>query len=378
MATDTFTAYTELGLAPGATEREAKAAWRRLVSQWHPDRNPGPGAVGRMQRLNQALDALRRAGFPGHHGPAQPAPEPARPASPDAAQPQAPGPGAAPPEAADPAAGGTTSDRAGDKASDKNDDKAGDRSGDRAGETTGATGTSARTLRRQVRLTLEEAALGCTRVLTGKASPSGMACAACTGAGWLQPGGDCATCHGAGALRQPGWFGLFGNASACAACGGSGVARVACGPCAGSGRRAQPGYRVSVRLPAGVRDGDTLTVAAHRMPRSQSPVELLIRVRVQPHAVFTLGDDGTVYCSLPVNGWAWMANRSVPLATLAGPHSVRLDRNVRQHRLAGRGFPVRRGGACGDLLVTVLPQFPAVLSTDQQILLDQLVATGVG
>ena len=70
MATDTFTAYTELGLAPGASEREAKAAWRRLVSQWHPDRNPGPGAVGRMQRLNQALDALRRAGFPGHHGPA--------------------------------------------------------------------------------------------------------------------------------------------------------------------------------------------------------------------------------------------------------------------------------------------------------------------
>ena len=351
MAADTFTAYTELGLAPGATEREAKAAWRRLVSQWHPDRNPGPGAVGRMQRLNQALDALRRAGFPGQHGPAQPAsapaPEPTKPA----------GPGTAPQDAADPEA----------------DPAAGG-----AGDSTDSTGPTPRTLRRQVRLTLEEAALGCTRVLTGKASPSGMACAACTGAGWLQPGGDCATCHGAGALRQPGWFGLFGNASACAACGGSGVARLACGPCASSGRQAQPGYRVSVRLPAGVRDGDTLTVAAHRMPRGQNPVELLIRVRLQPHPFFTLGDDGTVYCSLPVNGWAWMANRSVPLATLAGPHSLRLDRNLRQHRLAGQGFPVRRGGVRGDLLVTVLPQFPAVLSTDQHILLDQLVATGVG
>ena len=348
MATDTFTAYTELGLAPGATEREAKAAWRRLVSQWHPDRNPGPGAVGRMQRLNQALDALRRAGFPGHHGSAQPTPEPARPASPDTtARPQAAAPDAAPPEPAD-----------------------------NTGASTGP-GPTPRTVRRQVRLTLEEAALGCTRVLTGKASPSGMVCAACTGAGWLQTGGDCAACHGAGALRQPGWFGLFGNASACAACGGSGVARLACVPCAGSGRLAQPGYRVSVRLPAGVRDGDTLTVAAHRMPRSQSPVELLIRVRVQPHDFFTLGDDGTVFCSLPVNGWAWMANRSVPLATLAGPQSLRLDRNLRQHRLAGQGFPVRRGGACGDLLVTVLPRFPAVLSTDQLILLDQLVATGV-
>ena len=357
MATDTFTAYSELGLAPGATEREAKAAWRRLVSQWHPDRNPGPGAVGRMQRLNQALDALRRAGFPGHSGPAQPAHGPAQPAGADAAQRQAaePGAGAAPPDAADHAAG----------------DSAGPAG---AADSTDAAGPGPRTLRRQVRLTLEEAALGCTRVLAGKGS---QVCAACSGAGWLQAGGDCASCHGAGALRQPGWFGLFGNASACAACGGSGAARLACAPCAGSGQRAQPGYRVSVRLPAGVRDGDTLAVAAHRMPPGQRPVELLIRVRVQPHAFFTLDDDGTVHCSLPVNGWAWMANRNVPLATLAGLQSLQLDRSLRQHRLAGQGFPVRRGGACGDLLVTVLPQFPAVLSTDQQILLDQLVATGV-
>ena len=342
MATDTLTAYTELGLAPGASEREAKAAWRRLVSQWHPDRNPGAAAVGRMQRLNQALDALRRAGFPQHGGP-----QPAAPG--DRAQAPSHAPSRTPTEApADPAAPPDNS-----------------------------AGPTGRPLRRQVRLTLEEAARGCTRVLSGKTSRLQHACNACSGAGWLQAAGDCATCHGAGVLRQPGWFGLFGAASTCTACAGTGQARQPCVACAGSGRQAPPGYRVSVRLPAGVRDGDTLAVAAHRMPRAGSPGELLIRVRVQPHALFTLDDDGTLHCSLPVIGWAWMANRTVPLAGLGGPLALQLDRTLHHHRLPGQGFPLRRGGAWGDLLVTVLPQFPAQLSTDQHILIDQLVATGL-
>ena len=32
-------AYAELGLAPGASEAEVREAWRRLVSQWYPDRD---------------------------------------------------------------------------------------------------------------------------------------------------------------------------------------------------------------------------------------------------------------------------------------------------------------------------------------------------
>src|SRR6478752_2598177 len=61
MGTDN--AFAELGLACDATEREVKAAWRRLASQWHPDRNDSAGAVARMQRINQAFEEIRRAGF---------------------------------------------------------------------------------------------------------------------------------------------------------------------------------------------------------------------------------------------------------------------------------------------------------------------------
>ena len=61
MGTDN--AFAELGLACDATEREVKAAWRRLASQWHPDRNGSADAVARMQRINQAFEAIRNAGF---------------------------------------------------------------------------------------------------------------------------------------------------------------------------------------------------------------------------------------------------------------------------------------------------------------------------
>ena len=54
-------AYAELGLPPGASLSQVKAAWRTLVSRWHPDRNRHANASARMQRINQALEHIRSA-----------------------------------------------------------------------------------------------------------------------------------------------------------------------------------------------------------------------------------------------------------------------------------------------------------------------------
>jgi molecular chaperone DnaJ len=114
------------------------------------------------------------------------------------------------------------------------------------------------------------------------------------------------------------------------------------------------------------------------MRPDQSPGDLQIKVEVLDHPLFTLADDGTLGLELPVDGFAWIANRSVPLPTLDGLHSLALQRDRRDYRLAGQGFPVTRRGPRGDLLVTVVPTFPERFSTDQQILLDQLLAAGAG
>lgn len=339
MGTDT--AYAELGLAPGATEREVKAAWRRLVSLWHPDRNEQAGALLRMQRINLAFEALRQAGFPVVSEGFM----------------------------ASGAANGTA-------------DAAPAADTRRASADTAAAAESAaprrpgRSVSRKLKLTLEEAALGCTKVLRGKAGR--CACSGCSGAGCRPTGAACPDCDGAGTLRQRGWYGLFGSVSPCAACGGSGLARQPCTACAGSGQCDVPGYRVTVRLPPGVRDGDSLQVDGRRMRPDQSPGDLLIRVTVLAHPFFVLDEDGTVRCSLPVNGFAWLANRPVLLPTLSGEHTLVLDRTQRDYRLPGQGFPATRRGPRGDLRVHIEPCFPDRWSVDQEILLDQLVATGIG
>ena len=46
--------------------------------------------------------------------------------------------------------------------------------------------------------------------------------------------------------------------------------------------------------------------------------------------------------------------------------------------LKGEGFPVERRGPRGDQRITISPIFPERMTTDQQILLDQLIATTSG
>lgn len=305
-------AYAELGLAPDASESEVKTAWRRLASQWHPDRNPSAAAVAHMQRINQAWDDIRRHRL---QQPAATAPEP-------------------------PAA--------------------------------------AVVVARTVELTLEQAALGCIQPLSGELT---VACDSCQGQGHrLQPGA-CASCHGSGEVATSAWYGWMRSRQRCSACDGSGNATLPCPDCHGSGQRPRGRYRVKVRIPPGVRDGDALQVgtrsrhsAAEPGSPSYTPVTLDLQVRLAAHPFFQLLDDGTLRLDWQVDGFAWLAGHAATVPTPDGPISLNLQRGQTLHRLPGRGFPASRRGARADLLVYLRPSFPERLGERQQQLLDQLAA----
>jgi hypothetical protein len=53
--------YSELGLDPDCSDAEIKTAWRRLAARWHPDRNASPQALRKIQRINRAVEEIRRA-----------------------------------------------------------------------------------------------------------------------------------------------------------------------------------------------------------------------------------------------------------------------------------------------------------------------------
>jgi molecular chaperone DnaJ len=333
---DTENAFAELGLAPDATEREVKAAWRRLASQWHPDRNDSAGAVAKMQRINQAFEEIRRAGFDAR-------------ANADVDTPSAPD-------------SNTPEDFDADQAT-------------AAASHAADTERQRRTLHRKVRMTLEEAAVGCIKVLRGKVTDI---CATCAGAGHQMLGGNCTRCGGSGAIPKRSFFGWPAGVAECEACLGGGIARQPCAACSGVGKLPPRGYKLNVRIPHGVRDGDLLHVDRRRVRADGPPADVEIRVEVLEHAFFKLDDDGTIRCEMPVDGFAWIANRQVKVPTVTGFQALQLNRDLLSYRLKGQGFPVQRRGARADQLVTLMPVFPQQLSTDQQILLDQLLATTSG
>lgn len=193
-------AYAELGLPPGADLAQAKAAWRSLVSRWHPDRNGHAGASVRMQRINRALEQIRVA------------------TQDQQAQP-------------------------------------------RQGRRDAAAPAAERTAQHHVQLTLEESASGCIRVLQGSVVET---CAACAGKGQAREPRACAACAGMGRIHERAWFGWYDVTTPCTECDGTGAAQTACANCKGLGKTEVVRYRQSVRLPAYVRDGAILHVPAGR------------------------------------------------------------------------------------------------------------------
>lgn len=318
----TETAFRELGLQPGASEAEIKAAWRRLVSRWHPDRNASQAAVDKMQRINQAFELLQAAAA--------------------AAAASSPAPGASP--APSPAA---------------------------AESPPPPTGRSAPPVSRRIKLTLEEAALGCVRVLRGQLS---QGCEACGGQGLRFSGAACATCQGVGQVRERAWYGWMATLVRCPDCSGDGRARLACQPCGSTGKLPPLKYEIKVRIPAGVRDGDLLGVPPAR-DGSGPEGGLDLQIELQPHPLFTLDADGTLRCMMPVDGFRWLGSRQVEVPTLAGCQPLALRHGECVYRLPGQGFPATRRGSRADLVVTVQPVFPEPWTNDQHILLDRLIAT---
>jgi molecular chaperone DnaJ len=297
-------AYAELGLPPGADLAQAKAAWRSLVSRWHPDRNGHAGALARMQRINRALEQIRAAGE---------------------------SKAAPPPERSDPEP------------------------------------ATVPTVHHRVTLTLEEAASGCIKLMQGTTLED---CTHCAGTGHAVVPQECPTCAGKGQVHERTWFGWYDIGKPCTDCNATGTVRPACPACDGRGKTERTRYRMSVRLPAYTRNGDTLHVPA---ARGKASVALDIHIAVRPHASLVFDDtDGSVRCEVPVDGFGWIANRTVDVPTLQGMQPLRLQRGQVMYRLAGQGFPPRTGGRPAEQIVIVVPRFPDQLSRKQERLLEQL------
>jgi molecular chaperone DnaJ len=330
--------YKALGVSDTATEKEIKAAYRRLSKQHHPDSG---GDEERFKEVSAAWDVLGDATKRKEY-------DEVRRLGPMAGGFGGPGGGGF--------GGGFRVDDLGDL---------GDIFGglfNRGRRRTGPTGAiRGEDLEAELHLTFLDAVNGVTTAVN---VTSDAACTTCSGTG-AAPGTSpviCPTCGGRGVTDEN--QGLFSFSQPCRECGGTGMkVETPCPTCHGSGvaRRAR---QVKVRIPAGVDDGQRIRLKGRGGAglNGGPSGDLYVVVRVDRHPLF--GRQGrNLTLTVPVTYPEATLGATVTVPTLEQPVTLRIPpgtRSGRTFRVKARGVPTARG--VGDLLVTVEVTVPQHLS----------------
>jgi molecular chaperone DnaJ len=342
--------YEALGLPRGASDKEIKAAFRRLAKECHPDSCNGDAtAEKRFKEINEAYEALkdpqRRAAYDrfGHA----------------AFQGGGGGPGGHPFGADFSASMSAMFD-------------------DLFGEFMGQRRTKQRSVRERgsdlrynMEITLAEAFKGKSAQIR---VPTNVTCEACSGSG-AKAGTHatpCRTCIGIGKVRAS--QGFFTIERTCPTCHGRGeVIETPCGSCNGSGRVTKE-RTLSVTIPSGVEDGTRIRLASEGEAglRGGSPGDLYIFLSIKPHEFFQR-DGADLFCRVPIAMTTAALGGEIEVPTIDGGRSrVKIPEGSetgKQFRLKAKGMPVLRSKQLGDLYIQVEVETPKNLTRKQRELL---------
>lgn len=342
--------YETLGVQKNASEAEIKKAYRRLAMKHHPDRNPDDTtAESNFKEAKEAYeilsDAQKRSAYDqfGHAGV-------------DASMGGGPGgPGGA--------AG------------------FGDAFGDIFGDIFGGGHRTQRQsrgsdLRYNMELSLEDAVNG-TEVQIRV--PVMSSCETCHGSGAKKGSTPktCTTCGGHGEVRMQ--QGFFSVQQTCPQCRGSGkIITDPCSDCHGEGRIKKQ-KTLSVKIPAGVDEGDQVRLAGEgeAAPNGGVAGDLYVAVHLKKHAIFQR-EDTHLYCETPVSFTLLALGGELEVPTLGGRANLKIpagSQTGKVFRLRGKGVRNARGNQAGDLFCKIVVETPVNLSKDQKELLEQLDAS---
>lgn len=328
--------YGELGISRDATDEEIGRAFRRLAAKYHPDRNPGnKEAEEKFKRISEAYAVLRdaksraaydRGGF-------------------DEVQ----------------AETGFSGFASADDIFAHFGDIFGDWMPRRAsGPQTGETVRSVLTI---PFLMAAEGGIAPLHVEAPRPCPScggqAVACRACGGAGYTS-------------RRRRDLSAFISIRTPCEKCGGRG-STADCAPCGGSGSVVQP-QTVDLKIPPAIEEGTVLRLKGLGGPgyHGGPPGDLLVEVRIEPHAHFgRRGLDLTTEVELDLMTAVLGGKAEVPLLRGTAKLTVPPGTQPGQvFRLAGQGL-ANGDGRRGDLLARARVRVPTRLTDRQRKLLEE-------
>lgn len=350
--------YEVLGVSRSATDDEIKKAFRKQARKLHPDVNKSPTAEEEFKELNEAYDVLSDPNKRAYYDRTGTTP------------------------------GAAGSSPYGSGYVDFEDIFGGGFGG--MGDIfssffsgMGANGASTRREGRDMgvglRLTLEEVATGAKKeIVYDRLAP----CQDCDGTG-LGEGGrvvTCADCNGSGRVYsvQRTFLGDMRTTSTCSRCGGTGQSiENACPECEGQGR-VPDRQRVTVEVPAGIRDSQQLRVTGFGEAglRGATPGNLIVTCRIQNHDFFERdGDDLHAMATISMVQAALGAQIEVDgilpdeKVTVKIPEGCQNDQVI---RVRGKGMPKFRSDIRGDMYVHMNVAIPKKLTKSQRELLERL------
>ena len=339
--------YEVLGLPRDASAEDVKKVFRKLAMQYHPDRNHDNGATEKFKEINEAYEVLsdtdKRAAYDryGHNGAENMF-----------------GRGF---EGFDMGGFGDIFEAFFGGAG-------------RSGRQTAKRGED---LRYNIKLSFEEAALGCEKEIEISRTEVCSTCRGTRSKPGVQPT-RCPACDGSGQIRrvQRSLFGQFINTAVCSECRGEGtIIKEPCPDCKGSGYQKNKRH-ISVKVPAGIDDGNGIRITGEGEvgSRGGSPGNLYVMISVKPHEYFTREGDNVLY-ELSVNFAQAALGVEVEVPTLHGVSKLKIPAGSqagKAFRLKDKGIPHLHGMGRGDQMVVLRVVTPESLTKEQRKLFEEL------
>jgi len=236
-------------------------------------------------------------------------------------------------------------------------------------------------LKYRMNLEFMEAAFGIERQITVNKEDL---CDACHGTGSRDGSAPdkCTACHGTGQVsqRQQTMFGTVMSSRPCPVCNGKGtMVKDPCPSCLGRGRR-QKSKNLNVKVPAGINDGEMLTMRGEGEPGSLGgPAgDLYIEIHIKPHPVFQR-DGYNTFCEMPITFVQASLGAELEVPTIDGPYTYHLKEGTQPGEtftIRGKGIPyLNRSNMRGDHIFRAVLEVPRHLNDNQKEQLRQFEQT---